>query len=186
MNKKTLKPKKCKAPSCLKEFIPFSSLAKACCVKCALELNKVAADKKYNQETKRLKESIKTRTEWYDGLQVLVNRYVRLRDKDKPCCTCGKTSDVKYDAGHFLSRGAFPELRFELTNIHKQCSVNCNQHGSGMRKEYEDFIAETYGDKHLRWLKGPHELLKDKYPHTDDIKEEIKKFREMIKEIKRG
>ncbi len=144
------------------------------------------AKKEFNRETRRLKEKIKTRAQWYDDLQVLVNRYVLLRDRGKPCCTCSKTSDVKYDAGHFLSRGAHPELRFELTNIHKQCSVNCNQHGSGMRKEYEVFIVKTYGQEKLDWLLGPHRLLKNKFPHTDDIKNEMERFRKLIKEIKRG
>lgn len=148
----------------------------------AAAINK--AKKEYNTETKRLKETIKKRSAWYDSLQVLVNRYVLLRDRGKPCCTCGKTNDVKYDAGHMLSRGAHPETRFELTNIHRQCSVNCNQHGSGMRKEYELFIIKTYGKEHLEWLMGPHKLLKNQFPHVDDIKAEIKKFNAMIKEIK--
>ena len=142
------------------------------------------AKKEYNKETIRLKETIKKRSAWYDSLQILVNRYVLLRDKGKPCCTCGKTNDVKYDAGHMLSRGAHPETRFELTNIHKQCSVNCNVHGSGMRKEYELFIIKEYGQEHLDWLIGPHKLLKNQFPHTDDIKAEIKKFNGMIKAIK--
>ena len=55
------------------------------------------AKKEYNKETIRLKETIKKRSAWYDSLQVLVNRYVLLRDKGKPCCTCGKTNDVKYE-----------------------------------------------------------------------------------------
>jgi len=63
------------------------------------------AKQEFNKETRRLKETIKKRSAWYDSLQVLVNRYVLLRDKGKPCCTCGKTNDVKYDAGHMISRG---------------------------------------------------------------------------------
>jgi hypothetical protein len=185
--KKILKPKKCKAPSCGKEFIPFSSLAKACCVGCSLELtrelNKIKAAKEYNQETKRLKEKVKKRSAWYDDLQTLVNQYVvHVRDKNEGCCTCGKRSNVKYDAGHYLSRGAYKELRFELTNIHKQCSVNCNQHGSGMRVEYNAFIKETYGEDHYNWLNGPHKLLKDQFPHYLDIKEEINKYRKLLRE----
>lgn len=181
---KKIKSKKCKA--CGESFVYFSSLQKVCSVSCSLKHVRKEADKEFKRETKRRRENIKSRSEWYDDLQVLVNRYVRLRDADKPCCTCNKTNDVKYDAGHFLSRGAFPELRFELTNIHKQCSVNCNQHGSGMRKEYEDFIVATYGKAQLIWLKGPHKLLKDRFPHIDDIKVEIKRFRELIKSLNEG
>ena len=140
-------------------------------------------DKEFKRETKAMKKEAMTRTEWYDRLQDLVNQYVvHVRDKDKPCCTCGKTDpSVKYDAGHYLSRGARPELRFELTNIHKQCSMECNVHGSSMRPEYNQFIIDTYGMKHYEWLNGPHEMLKDKFPHWSDIENEIKRCRVILR-----
>jgi len=130
------------------------------------------------------KERIKTIKEWYDQLQKLVNQYVlHIRDKDKPCCTCGKSLEsVKYDAGHYRSRGSCPELRFELTNIHKQCSMNCNVIGSGMRAEYREFIAAKYGDNHLEWLDSKHELLKEKFPHYLNVKSEIVRYRKLIRE----
>ena len=86
---KKAKPKKCKV--CKELFVPFSSLAKACSVTCSLKLIRTEKQKEFNRETRRLKETIKTRTVWYDELQVQVNRYVRLRDSAKPCCTCGLT-----------------------------------------------------------------------------------------------
>lgn len=142
--------------------------------------------KEFNRETKRRKKAIKRRSEWYEDLQTEVNKFVLLRDYGKPCCTCGKTDPgVKYDAGHMLSRGANPDMRFELTNIHKQCSVNCNQWGSGMRKEYEQFIVREYGQEHLDWMLGPHTPLKELFPTHEDIEKEIKKYRAMCKEQKK-
>ena len=104
------------------------------------------------------KERVKPRQQWLAQLQTLVNQYVvHVRDKDEPCCTCGTTSRaIKYDAGHYRSRGSCPELRFELTNNHKQCSMFCNLYGSGQRAEYKEFIVAKYGQKHLDWLDGPH------------------------------
>jgi hypothetical protein len=127
------------------------------------------------------KRKVRTREEWFNILGKLVNQYVNhVRDAGKPCCTCGKTSDVKYDAGHYRSRGACKELRFELTNIHRQCSVNCNQHGSGMRHEYREFIINKYGKDHLDWLDGPHPSLKEQFPHYTDIEAEAKRYRKLI------
>ncbi len=131
------------------------------------------------------KERVKPTSEWLDKLQRLVNQYVvQVRDKGKPCCTCGKTDpSVKYDAGHYRSRGAYAPLRFELTNLHRQCSVNCNQHGSGMRAEYRDFITDKYGKAHLEWLdRSDHPLLKDQFPHYEDIKVEIDRYRELLRD----
>ena len=123
-----------------------------------------------------------SKTHYFGILQDLVNQWiVHVRDKDEPCCTCGETSPhVKYDAGHYRSRGACKELSFELTNIHKQCSVKCNQHGSGMRHEYIEFIEKKYGEKHLEWLDGKHPLLKDKFPTIASIKEESTRFRKLL------
>ena len=130
------------------------------------------------------KERIKSMTEWFDQLGRLVNQYVlHIRDKGKPCCTCGKSAEsIKYDAGHYRSRGSCKELRFELTNIHKQCSMNCNVIGSGMRAEYREFITGTYGADHLEWLDSKHPLLKDVFPHYLDVKAEIARYRVIIRE----
>jgi hypothetical protein len=129
------------------------------------------------------KERVKSMAEWFCQLQKLVNQYVvHARDKNAPCCTCGTTNPIKYDAGHYRSRGACKELRFELTNIHKQCSVRCNQHGSGMRAEYREFITRKYGADRLEWLDGPHPLLKDQFPHYEDVKKEILRYRRLLRD----
>lgn len=142
-------------------------------------------DKEERKALRERKIALRTRNDWFDILQEEVNRYVKLRDHGEPCCTCGTTNPyIKYDAGHYRTRGGVPELRFELTNIHKQCSVNCNQYGSGMRAEYQEFIRNKYGQKHLNWLDGPHPSLKEQFPDIESIKAEIKKFRALNKELK--
>jgi hypothetical protein len=125
-----------------------------------------------------------SRSKWYDRLQTLVNQYVlSVRDKHKPCCTCGKnTHNVKYDAGHLYSVAARSDIRFELTNIHKQCSVNCNQFGSGMRAEYEAFIVHEYGENHLEWLKERKPDLKTQLPNWQDIESEIVRYRKLLRD----
>jgi hypothetical protein len=129
----------------------------------------------------RLKE-LRRRAKWYSNLEILVNQYVRYRDRNEPCCTCGTTRPIKYDAGHFHTKAARPDIRFELTNIHKQCSVNCNQHGSGMRAEYTDFITAKYGVDHLAWLNSPHKTLKEVFPTWHDIEDEIIRYRKILRE----
>jgi hypothetical protein len=134
---------------------------------------------------KRVKEGefkAKTRTEYLDILQDLVNQYIlNVRDTGKHCCTCGATyKSVKFDAGHYRSRGACPELRFEPTNIHAQCYI-CNSHNSGMRLEYQVFIERQYGAEHLAWLNGPHKKLKEQFPDNQSIKTEAARYRKLIR-----
>lgn len=143
---------------------------------------KNAAKRDRERTAKRKKEL--NRSHHLDQLQKLVNQWVvHVRDKDKPCCTCGTTNPfIKYDAGHYRSRGACPEARFILTNIHRQCSVRCNVHGSGMRSEYIDFIRAKYGQEHLDWLNGPHPSMKEQFPDADAIDAEMARYRKMLRD----
>lgn len=143
---------------------------------------KNAAKLDRERTTKRKKEL--NRHHHLDQLQKLVNQWVvHVRDKGKPCCTCGTTNPfIKYDAGHYRSRGACPEARYILTNIHRQCSVRCNVHGSGMRSEYIEFIRAEYGQEHLDWLDGPHQSLKELFPDADAIDAEMARYRKMLRE----
>jgi len=50
------------------------------------------------------------------------NAYIRARDSEKPCIVCGTLHRAVYQAGHFYSRGARPDLRFNENNCFKQCS----------------------------------------------------------------
>lgn len=141
-----------------------------------------------NAEFKRkviaYKKATTPRAKWLTRLQTLINQWiVNVRDRNEPCCTCGTTKPtIKYDAGHMISRGASPELRFELTNIHKQCSMKCNVYGSGKRKEYEIFIIGKYGQDHLDWLNGPHKLLKEQYPDNESIEKEMIHYRKLLRD----
>jgi hypothetical protein len=138
--------------------------------------------KKYSE---RLKE-LKPRSYWLNRLQTLVNQWVSYRDKDEPCCTCGTAKpDIKYDAGHFIPRKEVDPRRFELTNIHKQCSVVCNVHGSGKRAEYREFIRNKYGQEHLDWLESVanHKPLIEQFPERSDIENEMKRYRKMLRDV---
>jgi len=145
------KTKKCR--NCGERFEPFSSLEKFCrkndCrVKLAmfnLEQIKKRQAKEQNNRLKERKASIKTLSDFRRELQVLVNKYVRLRDRNKPCISCGKKLKAKFDAGHFFSVGSYPSLRFDYEkNIHGQC-VHCNQHLRGNIHNYRINLIKRIG-----------------------------------------
>lgn len=139
--------------------------------------------KKERSITKQKKKELMTRTKWYARLQTLVNQYVtKVRDKDKGCCTCGTTNNIKYDCGHCFTIAARPDIRFDLFNMHKQCSVQCNQHGSGMRHEYKRFIVDTYGPEELERLEREGRPLKEQFPNWQDIEAEIIRYRAILRD----
>jgi hypothetical protein len=144
---------------------------------------------KREKAAKKAKQNdLMTRTKWHQKLQSVVNQYiVHVRDKGKPCFTCGTQSQsIKYDCGHYIhaGRGGADRRRFIEMNLHKQCSMQCNLHGSGMPEIYAQRITETYGLDKLEWLKGVHNhpLLKEKFPHWSDVEIEINRYRQLLRD----
>lgn len=71
------------------------------------------------------------------------SEYIRKRDKNKPCITCGKFTQEK-DCGHFLSR-RFEATRYDEKNAHGQC-LKCNRFENGNQFEHGVAIDKKYGD----------------------------------------
>jgi len=141
------------------------------------------ASQVFNRETKRLKTSIKTKTEWLDELQVVINQYVRLRDIDEGCISCDKPHywTGQWHASHYVSRGSSSFLRFNLWNIHKSCSI-CNNHLSGNIGEYTPRLIEKIGADRFDYLEANKSNLKSY--DIEWIKRAIKIAKKAVKLIK--
>lgn len=116
------------------------------------------------------KEAIKSRSKWLAEAQVEFNAFIRTRDAYMPCISCGNTKpNVKYNAGHYLSVGAHPELRYNEHNCHKQCE-HCNSFLSGNVSAYRPNLIEKIGIANVEELEGPQPSMK----YTIDQIKEIK------------
>lgn len=184
---KEVKQKTCKA--CGTKFRPSLSTQKACGVKCALELakkpeNQQVARKAIAQRDRReiqvRKEKLKSRGDYVREAQQAFNAWVRLRDADQPCISCGRHHQGKYDAGHYRTTAACPELRFDPLNVHKQCSP-CNTQLSGNIVEYRLELIRRIGQERVDWIEGPHEA---KRYTIDDLKAIKAEYRAKIKALK--
>ena len=115
-----------------------------------------------------------------DKAQTIFNRFIRLRDDGQPCISCQKPPRKK-NAGHYLSRGAHPELRFEPLNCHLQCE-HCNSFKSGNQVQYRAHLIEKIGVENVEWLEGPH---KPKRYTIDDLKAIQKLYQCKINQLER-
>lgn len=70
------------------------------------------------------------------------NEFIRIRDKNKQCVTCGSFNSDK-DAGHFISC-RFEATRFDEKNVNGQC-VKCNRFLYGNQFEHGVKIDEIHG-----------------------------------------
>ena len=190
------RPKKCSVPQCRASFVPRESFQTWCSPDCAVVIARGKQEKKRKslalverREIKVRKEKLKSRADHLREAQAAVNEYVRLRDAHLPCISCDSTPNdndlmtgSRWDAGHYRSVGACPELRFEPLNIHRQC-VRCNRNLSGNAVEYRIRLLHRIGIDKVEWLEGPHSARK--YT-VDEIKAIKADYRAKTREMKRA
>lgn len=128
------------------------------------------------------KEKLKSRADHLKDTQVAFNAWIRARDADLPCISCGRHHEGQYHAGHYRTVGANPELRFEPLNAWKQCAP-CNNHLSGNLINYRISLLQRIGEEKVAWLEGPHEAKK--YT-VEELKAMTADYRAKTKELKRA
>lgn len=196
IERKPAKPKKCRVATCRASFVPAQPFQTWCSPDCAVMIIRQRQEKqrksfaqRERREIKVRKEKLKSRADHLREAQAAVNEYVRLRDAHLPCISCDSTPNdndlmtgSRWDAGHYRSVGACPELRFEPLNIHRQC-VKCNRNLSGNAVEYRIRLVQRIGAEKVAWLEGLHAPCK--YT-VEEIKAIKTKYRAMTKELKKG
>lgn len=137
--------------------------------------------KEWQKEKKEIVEKRMKFSDWMQLLQTVFNTYIRLRDADLPCISCGTTKKMQYHAGHYFGVGSFPNLRIDESNCHKQCSA-CNGPLNGNLHHYRTGIIERFGQEYLDELESKKNIeLKISVP---DIKLKLQYYRAEIKKIK--
>jgi len=163
---KQAKPKTCRNPDCRASFIPRESFQIWCTPDCAVVIARAkqakerkSFEQRERREIKLRKEKLKSRDDHLKDTQRAFNTWIRARDAQLPCISCGRHHKGKYDAGHYRTVRSNPALRFEPLNCHKQC-VPCNQHKSGDIVNYRLSLVLRIGQDKVDWLEGPHEAKK--------------------------
>ena len=136
-----------------------------------------ASEKAARAKHKADKERIKPRGQWLKEAQSEFNKFIRLRDAKEPCISCQRHHQGQYHAGHYLTVGAHPELRFNELNNSKQCSP-CNLHLSGNLVNYRINLIKKIGLDKVEGLEGPHDPAK---LSIEDIKAIKIKYRQLAK-----
>ena len=178
--------KRCKV--CAATFTPVRDFQAVCGeIACAIahapanqgRARKALADVE-RREIKVRKEKLKSRADHLKDTQQAFNAWVRARDAELPCISCGRHHQGKYDAGHYRTVGSNPALRFEPLNCHRQCSP-CNTHKSGDIVNYRIELVKRIGADKVDWLEGPHD---PKRYTIEDLKTIKADYRAKTKELK--
>ena len=202
------RPKKCKNPACGISFPPQRLCQKVCSPKCGLavkDVNQEKARKSLAQvgraEIKVRKEALKTRADHLKDAEKAVRDYRRTYELSigSGCISCGESQESilaaqgwktggAFDAGHFLGKGARPELRLLPTNIWLQCK-SCNagsskfaRKGETVSQGFRSGLIARIGLDAVEALEADHEPRK----HTvEELKAMTAEYRAKTRELKK-
>lgn len=72
--------------------------------------------------------------------------YIKLRDKGRPCVSCGQPWSSDHQAGHWKKASDYSLLKYDERNIHNQCQ-GCNLFKDGNVQEYGNRIHLRIGEE---------------------------------------
>lgn len=179
-----VKPRKCKV--CKTKFMPtYGTLQAVCSPKCAAKEAKEIEDRLWRERKKSMKEKTKTVTEYEQDAKDEFQRWVRWRDRDLPCISCGTEKATIWDGGHYFKAEIFSGLIFDPDNVHKQCR-QCNRFLGGNELAYRDGLIKRYGEQFVKDL----EAKKDSHRNHKYTKQELIDIKEyyssLLKQIKKS
>ncbi len=156
--------------------------SQGCATEAGNKKQKAAIDNKKAKEFKEMKDRVDSqgnKSKLMQRAQAAFNAFIRARDEKQSCISCETTKSFSgltgssWDAGHYRSRGACPELRFNEDNCFKQC-VKCNRDDSGNVVNMRLGILTRIGEKRLAVVEGPHRPKKYTADELRDIATEYK------------
>lgn len=109
----------------------------------------------------------------------VVHKYIRLRDKGKPCISCGCDWRDDFQAGHLYKAELYSSLKYNDLNIHGQCQ-GCNLYRDGNESAYHDWLPDRIGQ--MRYLKLRELAAIDKQGNFKWDREGLNKIRETYKQ----
>ena len=181
---KKVKQKKCK--ECSEMFTPFRSTQIVCSPICSIKYSKALNDKKDAKEWSKRKSELKkkdkgTKDYYQDALKIF-NEYIRKRDKDKPCVSCGaKAGTYRISSGHYFPQGQNKSIALDERNAHGQCWYNCNSQKSGNLSEYYPELINRIGIDNYNDLVEKKKIAK--HYTIDELLEIINYYKNKLKTI---
>lgn len=182
MSLKTKPPKKRKCKHCETKFTPLRHMMPFCSPMCEKifrgQAPKKELKKQAHRELKEFNDSdmniLKRKA------QKIFNEFIRLRDKNKPCVSCGYVGTGRqWHASHYKP-ATNQNLRFDERNVWKSCQI-CNTHLSGNLANYRLALIEKIGLEVVEELESTNAPRKWVKEELQDI---IKKYTAKVKELK--
>ena len=148
----------CKCKVCKTPFAPVRPMQSVCCPACAMVLARNVTEKALakaqaadRKATREKLDAMRTKPQLVKLAQTAFNAFIRARDADKPCISCGRPLagpqiGGAFDCGHYRSVGSAHHMRFVEDNAHGQCK-HCNSHLAGNHVAYRQGLIQRIGQR---------------------------------------
>lgn len=167
--------------SCLYDFYTTDERGKVIFEKRKLKV-KQTKDKAFKDD---LRQKLKTLSDYEAEAKKVFQKWVRLRDIELDCISCGTQNPKLWHGGHFKKAEIYSGLIFDERNVHKQCS-RCNVFLNGNEGEYRIGLVNRYGKEYVEQLESD-SIIKRNYKYTKDELIQIKNlYNGKIKDIERN
>jgi hypothetical protein len=167
---------------CKEPFTPIRSTLEKYCSKseCLRVFVEEAKAKDWAKRKAKLKKEAMTLSDWVKIAQQVFNAYIRERDKDRKCISCGKVPK-KINAGHYFNANNHWSVRFDERNVHLQCEY-CNTYLSANLILYTPALMAKIGQDQYEDLCN--EARKTRKFTIDELKEITATYKKKLKELK--
>jgi len=173
---KTRRCKSCKKKLPIDEVV-IVNINAFCTWECCIAYTKTDAARKRVEKMRRMeraemKDKQKTLRHRLAEAQIAFNSYIRIRDKWKPCVSCG-TPPTEHgrggsrDASHYLARGnpnSGSFHRFHWRNVHSSCK-KCNRFLAGNLVPYRVELIKRIGLDRVEEIENTNKIKR--WNHTD-------------------
>lgn len=170
---------------CGEGYTPRKPMQAVCSLPCALERSREAqreASQRFQrQRDTETRERLKTLSQRRKEAQAAFNEYVRMRDSNKPCVSCGQSPyQGQRHASHYRSRGAASHLAFNLYNVHASCA-QCNSSKSGNIIPYRIELIRRIGQERVEALENDNEPRRFTTDYLKRMKKIMRKKARMVR-----
>ena len=169
--------KKCKV--CKVEFEPKKPLQMVCGYECALAYAKAKLAERQAKESKKRqserKESLKKKSDYLKDAKKVFQLWIRKRDFDQPCISCGTKETKLWDGGHYKKAELYFGVIFDERNLAKQCR-RCNRFLGGNELNYRQGLIEKHGVEFVEQLEKDANETRNKNWSKEELIEIKKKY----------
>jgi len=179
--------------NCKQKFTPTRFLQKHCssenCIDASIQYArdkvKQKQSKEWQKEKKSLRNDLKTLTDLENEAKKSFQKFIRLRDLNLPCISCGVVNTNDWCGGHYFPAGIYSGLIFDERNCSKQCNTHCNKFLSGNLIEYRKGLVKRHGIDFVNQLESESDEKRNyKYTREQLIAKKLQydiKYKELLK-----